>query len=90
MRLHTAGTARGFGKPIVARITLEPLPAGERKDAAHEVVKVLKTLPEADLIKHLKPPRLQTYGNSIAEGVAWLSEVEQQHLPSKAVPRTLH
>ncbi len=34
MRLHTAGTARGFGKPIVARITLEPLPAGERKDAA--------------------------------------------------------
>jgi hypothetical protein len=56
----------------------------------HEVVKVLKNLPEADLIKHLKPPRLQTYGTSIAEGVAWLSEVEQQHLPSKAVPRTLH
>ena len=34
MRLHTAGTARGFGKPIVARITLEPLPASERKNAA--------------------------------------------------------
>ena len=34
MRLHTAGIARGFGKPIVARITTEPIPACERKDAA--------------------------------------------------------
>jgi His-Xaa-Ser system radical SAM maturase HxsC len=33
MRLHTAGTARGFRKPIVARVTTEPIPASERKDA---------------------------------------------------------
>jgi His-Xaa-Ser system radical SAM maturase HxsC len=34
MRLHTAGTAQGFQKPIVARVTTEPLLAGTRKDAA--------------------------------------------------------
>lgn len=49
----------------------------------HEVVKVLENLPEAELITHLKPPRLQTYETSIAEGIAWLSEVEKQHLPPK-------
>jgi His-Xaa-Ser system radical SAM maturase HxsC len=34
MRLHTAGTVQGFQKPIVARVTTEPLPAGTRKDTA--------------------------------------------------------
>jgi His-Xaa-Ser system radical SAM maturase HxsC len=34
MRLHTAGTARGFRKPLVVRVTTEALPASERKDAA--------------------------------------------------------
>jgi His-Xaa-Ser system radical SAM maturase HxsC len=34
MRLHTAGSARGFRKPIVARITTGPIPKAERKDAA--------------------------------------------------------
>lgn len=32
MRLHTAGNALGFRKPIVARITTGPIPACERKD----------------------------------------------------------
>ena len=34
MRLHTAGSARGFRRPIVARITTEPIPVGDRTDAA--------------------------------------------------------
>jgi len=34
MRLHTAGSARGFRKPIVARVTTESIPASERKDVA--------------------------------------------------------
>jgi His-Xaa-Ser system radical SAM maturase HxsC len=34
MRLHTAGTAQGFRKPIIARVTTEPLPVGMRKDVA--------------------------------------------------------
>jgi His-Xaa-Ser system radical SAM maturase HxsC len=34
MRLHTAGSARGFRRPIVARIATGSIPACERKDAA--------------------------------------------------------
>jgi len=34
MRLHTAGTARGFRKPLVVRVTTEQLPNSERKHAA--------------------------------------------------------
>ena len=34
MRLHTAGSARGFRKPIVARVATEPVPVGARKDTA--------------------------------------------------------
>jgi His-Xaa-Ser system radical SAM maturase HxsC len=34
MRLHTAGIARGFRKPIVARVSTEPIPVGVRKDIA--------------------------------------------------------
>lgn len=34
MRLHTAGIAQGFRKPLVARVTTEPLPDTERKDVA--------------------------------------------------------
>src|SRR5689334_7797369 len=34
MRLHTAGMAQNFRKPIVARLTTEPLPVSMRKDVA--------------------------------------------------------
>jgi len=40
MRLHTAGRAQGFRKPIVARVSTEPLPVGKRKD----IVLVLDSL----------------------------------------------
>jgi His-Xaa-Ser system radical SAM maturase HxsC len=32
MRLHTAGSAHGFNKPIVARVATEPIPLKTRKD----------------------------------------------------------
>ena len=44
MRLHTAGSALGFRKPIVARVTTEPILASDRKD----VVLVLSSLEGAD------------------------------------------
>jgi His-Xaa-Ser system radical SAM maturase HxsC len=34
MRLHTAGTAYGFQKPIVARVATQPLPVDARKNTA--------------------------------------------------------
>jgi His-Xaa-Ser system radical SAM maturase HxsC len=44
MRLHTAGTAFGFRKPLLVRITTESLSVGERKDTAL-VVPSLNTIP---------------------------------------------
>ena len=45
MRLHTGGIARGFQKPIVARVATEPLPADTRKNT----VLVLPSLdPQSD------------------------------------------
>jgi His-Xaa-Ser system radical SAM maturase HxsC len=45
MRLHTGGVAQGFRKPLIVRVTTEPLTASERKDVA-------LVLPSLDTIKH--------------------------------------
>ena len=63
MRLHTAGSARGFRKPIVARITTEPIPACERKDAAL----VLPSLDDAQTIFMDMQPSLSNR-KSMADG----------------------
>src|SRR5438094_212133 len=44
MRLHTAGTARGFKEPIVARVTTEPVSV-ENRDQAALVLPFLDGLP---------------------------------------------
>jgi hypothetical protein len=49
----------------------------------HKVGHFLENPPEAELITHLKPPRLHAYRTTIADGIVWLNEVEEQYFPSQ-------
>ncbi len=49
----------------------------------HTVGQFFENPPEAELITHLRPPRLHTYRATIADGIVWLNEVEEQYFPSQ-------
>jgi|SRR5712692_4930500 len=58
------------------------IPIADRIDV-HEVRQFFENPPEAEVITHLKPPKLHAYRTTIADGVVWLNEVKEQHFPSQ-------
>lgn len=50
---------------------------------AHEVGQFFENPPEAELTTHLKPPKLHAYRTTIADGIVWLNEVEEQYFPKQ-------
>jgi hypothetical protein len=49
----------------------------------HTVGQFFENPPEAEVTKHLKPPKLQEYHKMIADGILWLNVVSEQYFPSQ-------
>src|ERR1017187_8741431 len=97
MRLHTAGTALGFRKPLLVRITTESLPVDERKDTAL-VVSSLNTIPTdcsgyAALILQQNVD-VQTFSVPVVHSVREVEHLRSGHVvalePGNGFVRTLY